>query len=198
MEYGIVTNWDDMERIWYHVFQGLLHAPPEENTILMTETPRHCHKDSREETTQYMFEKFRVPSFYLASQAALSLYASGHTTGIVLDSGYEVTHAVPICEGIVLSDAVLRLNIGGRDLDHSLKARLHDAGHSIPGRSGDAKEIIREIKENYCYVALDYPHEISKREMKSYRLPDGQSISLQDERWANTVSLVEVAKLIVD
>ncbi|KDN35366.1 hypothetical protein RSAG8_11640, partial [Rhizoctonia solani AG-8 WAC10335] len=37
--------------------------------------------------TQIMFETFNAPAFYVAIQAVLSLYASGRTNGIVLDSG---------------------------------------------------------------------------------------------------------------
>ena len=49
--------------------------------------------------TQIMIETFNVPDFYIALGPVLALYASGRTTGIVLDSGYDRTHAVPIFEG---------------------------------------------------------------------------------------------------
>lgn len=62
---------------------------------MLTEAPRNP-KINREKMTQIMFESFNIPSFYLGVQAVLALYASGRTTGVVLDSGDGVTHTVPI------------------------------------------------------------------------------------------------------
>ena len=59
--------------------------------------------------TQIMFETFNVPAMCVASQAMMSLYASGRTTGIVLKSGYSVTHTVPIYEGHTVLDATFSL-----------------------------------------------------------------------------------------
>lgn len=181
IERGIVTNWDDMEKIWHHTFYNELRVAPEEHPVLLTEAPL-TPKTHREKTTQIMFETFNTPAMYLANQAVLSLYASGRTTGIILASGDGVTHAVPIYEGQLLPQA-LRFALSGRNLTDYLMTILTARGYTIAD-----PEIFRDIKEKHCYVAQDFEQEMqavasSSSFQKPYLLPNGQVINVGNERF---------------
>ena len=144
IENGIINNWSDMEKIWHHTMYDLLRIAPEEHPVLLTEAPMNP-KRNREKIIETMFEKFKVPSTYISIQAILSLYASGRTTGLVLDSGDGVTHAVPVFEGYCVPKAIVRLDLAGRNLTNHLKDTLSERGYQF--RTTAEREIVRDIKE---------------------------------------------------
>mmetsp|Transcript_31423 Transcript_31423/g.56985 ORF Transcript_31423/g.56985 Transcript_31423/m.56985 type:complete len:384 (+) Transcript_31423:32-1183(+) len=184
MEHGIVNHWDDMELIWRHVFSEM-KVNAEEHPVLLTEAPLNPRKN-REKAAEIFFETFGCPALFVSAQAILSLYASGRTTGVVLDCGDGVTHAVPVYEGFALPHAVMRSDIAGRDVTDHLMLQLRRTGHVF--HTSAEREVVKQIKEKECYVAMHPQKEEQAESEKAhqhhqYKLPDGTMISLGAERF---------------
>merc|ERR1712178_287189 len=166
LEHGIVQNWDDMEKVWRHTFDNELRmvvgdeneADEDCQGVLLTEAPMNP-KDNRERMTQIMFETFSARRFYVAIQAVLSLYASGRTTGVVVDCGDGVSHTVPIYEGYAMPHSIQRMDLAGGDLTNYLVKILQE-NHINLSTSAEI-ESARRTKEQLCRVAMDFEGEMS-------------------------------------
>lgn len=182
MEHGIVTDWNDMERIWQYIYsKDQLQTFSEEHPVLLTEAPLNPRRN-REKAAEIFFETFNVPALFISMQAVLSLYATGRTTGAVLDSGDGVTHAVPIYEGFAMPHSIIRSDIAGRDVTRYLRLLLRKEGHNF--HTSAELEIVRTIKQRACYLSLNpLKEETVEGEKSQYQLPDGSTIELGPSRF---------------
>lgn len=183
IESGTITSWDDMEKIWHHVFYEELCIDPSDHPLLISDHHNEFFiaKTQREKTMHVMFETFSVPSFYVDSSTRLALYGSGRVTGVTMDCGDGVTDICCVYGGNEVSSSIRSLCIGGRDIGMYLERQLNN----IPSNS--KKEIIRDIKEKLGYVALDFDMEMKKAiETRDYILPEGKTINIERERFLCT------------
>lgn len=107
IEFGVTTSFDDIEKIYHHAFYDQLRVQPEEQCLLISDTPNNP-KVNRERITQILFETFNVPSLYLANNCTLDLFACGKESGMVIDSGLHRTIPLPVYQGHALNNVVGR------------------------------------------------------------------------------------------
>lgn len=155
-----------------------------QHPVLLTEPPLNP-RSNRDTAAQLLFETFNVPAIYTSIQAVLSLYASGRTTGVVLDAGDGVSHAVPVYEGFAMPNSIRRIDVAGRDVTEHMQLLFRKSGLVL--HTSAEKEIVRDIKEKTCYVAPDPKKE--EREwiqhngrpegkLVEYALPDGKKVKV--------------------
>ncbi|XP_046975485.1 alpha-centractin [Nymphalis io] len=182
MEHGIVTDWNDMERVWNYIYsKDQLSTFSEEHPVLLTEAPLNPRRN-REKAAEVFFETFNVPALFLSMQAVLSLYATGRTTGVVLDSGDGVTHSVPIYEGFAMPHSIMRVDVAGRDVTRYLRLLLRKEGVNL--RTSAELEIVKAIKERACYLSPNpLKEEALDSERAHYTLPDGTQLEIGPARF---------------
>lgn len=183
---GEVSSWQDLEDLWDYMYTNELRIEAHTQPCLISEEPLNS-KSSREKAIEVLFETFDVPAFFIGNQAVLSLYTSGLTTGVVLESGEGVTHAVPVYEGYSLPAAVCKGDIGGGDVTEYMRD-LMEIRLNMQFTGIDGRRTIRDIKENLCYVALNFQAEMTKSHTDStietnYTLPNGQVVTVGNERF---------------
>jgi actin beta/gamma 1 len=191
VEHGIVTNWEDMIKIWEHTIYNELRVEPAECSVMFTEAPMNP-KANREQMIDIAFNTFNFKGFYVGIQAVLAMFSTGRTTGIVLDSGDGVTHAVPIYETYSVPHAVTKAMLAGRDVSAYLMKILTERGWNFETTA--QFQIVRELKEKMCYASLDFKkdqEECNSKEWKEkfekpYNLPDGNQLVIGSERYRAT------------
>ena len=161
-----------------------LNAKIDDHPVLMTEAPLNP-RTNRDKTAEIFFETFRSPAMFFTPPSVLSLYASGRTTGVVLDVGEGVTHAVPVYEGFALPHSVTRSDIAGRDVTRHFQLLLRRSGLSFSTTA--EVDFVKSLKEEICYCTptpTDANDDLAVKESKTqYQLPDGQSIKMASERF---------------
>lgn len=153
LECGRITDWDSLEKIWHHNFYNDLQINPLEHPILLTESHPSILHHERERIAEIMFETFGVPGLYRVNQEVLALYGTGRATGLVVGMGDGNTNIAPINEGFVLRSPIPTINITGRDITSYLGHLFNRKGYNF-SESAEYR-ILREIKEQFCYLTLD-------------------------------------------
>merc|ERR1740138_1744685 len=172
---------DALESLWEHTFRNVLGVEQEELPVLIADALPlgQAAYPSRQWVTEIMFEKLKVKSLAIFNTAVLSLFSTGRTRGLVVESGEGLTQAVPVFEGYAIPHAVFKMKVAGKDItDEVTKLMEQEIGADValPG-------VMQALKEKVCNVAGSYHAAIkgpdtADEESKSFELPDGKIIKV--------------------
>ncbi|CAG4977658.1 unnamed protein product [Colias eurytheme] len=181
---GMIEDWDEMEKLWHHLFYRELHVAPEISPTLLAVHPLTQKRD-KERIAEILFESFIVKDLYLASSPALVVHASGRTTGVVYENGYSCSYTIPVFEGFPLKHATVSSEINGKLLTERLQHLLKGVGYCFT--TPHEFDLLDQMKENLCFTPNDYEAEVTEfafsKEKVQYELPDGQHVIIGDERF---------------
>jgi actin-related protein 2 len=188
MKEGIITNDEDMALLWDYVLDKKLKIKKgdlKDRKLLLTEAPSNPNANKMK-MGEILFEKLGLGFFNIEPQAKMTLYCEGSETGVVLDSGDGVTHVIPIAHNYLLHHQIKRLDIAGRHITDYLIRLLQIKGYAF--NSTADFEIVRELKEKYCFVSCDIESDRKLDAETTYynsytKLPDGRKIRISNEKF---------------
>ncbi|XP_072330450.1 actin-like protein 6A isoform X1 [Scyliorhinus torazame] len=109
---GMIEDWDSFQAILDHTYKNHIKSEAGLHPVLMSEAPWNT-RAKRERLTELMFEHYNIPAFFLCKTAVLTAFANGRSTGLVLDSGATHTTAIPVHDGYVLQQSIVKSPLAG-------------------------------------------------------------------------------------
>ena len=181
---------EDIHNILENLFTHDMLISAEEYKFMVTEPP-NSPREIRDEFVTLMFEEMKVPALYMGNQAVMSLFATGRTTGTVLDAGEGVTHTVPIYEGYAMPHFITEIPICGRDLTNYMVQLLNReypeyVSIDTQEKREEAFDVALKIKHQHGQVAPDFDAELKtstdgSMPPKKYKLPGSQTITVNKQ-----------------
>lgn len=141
---GLIEDWDLFEKVLDYCYDKHIRSDAHLHPVLMSEASWN-QRAKREKLTELMFEKYNVPAFFLVKSAVLSAFANGRATALIVDSGASQTSAVPVHDGYVLQQAIVKSPLAGDFLTMQCKQFLEDGDVELaPNYMVATKEQIKD------------------------------------------------------
>jgi len=164
---------DALEALWKHTWHEVLGIEQQDLPVLLADAMPlgQAAYPARMWAAEVMFETLRAKSLAIFNSAVLSLFSTGRTRGLVVESGEGLTQAVPIFEGYAIPHAIFKMKVAGGDITTCVQQRMEEEKHR------NNYFVMQALKEKVCRVAPDYNAAINgpdhaDEESKSFELPD--------------------------
>lgn len=163
----LITNWDYAEVMLDYLFEhlGVVGSSVTggiDNPIVMTE-PVCCPFSQRRTMYELLFENYQAPSVAFGIDSLFSYYANSATpaksNGIVIGTGHELTHVIPVVNGKGILTQTKRIDWGGDQCQTFLSKLLmlkypYFSSKLTPSQATN-------LFEEFCYILKDYQYELS-------------------------------------
>ncbi|KAI5628276.1 actin-like protein 6A, partial [Silurus asotus] len=141
---GMIEEWDSFQAILDHTYRMHFKSEPSLHPVLMSEASWNT-RAKREKLTELMFEHYNIPAFFLCKTAVLSAFANGRSTGLVLDSGATHTTAIPVHDGYVLQQGIVKSPLAGDFMSMQCRELFQELSvEIIPPYMIASKDSVRE------------------------------------------------------
>ncbi|KAL8255125.1 hypothetical protein R6Q59_033346 [Mikania micrantha] len=143
-----------------------------------TRVDKTARRKLKEAINSALFD-MNVPSACVVSQGTLALFAAKKTSGILVNIGFGQTSVVPILHGKIMHQVGVEVvGVGAMKLTGYLREQMHQRNLNF-----SSLYTVRTLKENLCYVAIDYEAELRKDREASYEVPVEGWFTLKQERF---------------
>ena len=156
---GSPIHWENVELLLRHVFGK---RPGNVDSVVMSH-PVVWDETALETLNSLLTETLSIPAVTLLPSCVLALFASGRTSGLVVEGGAHDFVITPIIDGTPVLDGIRVLGLGGCDLDQAMHQQispiLADDPEYASKTDAERRNVARDVKEKLGYVALDYDTE---------------------------------------
>uniref|UniRef100_A0A6I8P8W7 Actin-like protein 6B n=1 Tax=Ornithorhynchus anatinus TaxID=9258 RepID=A0A6I8P8W7_ORNAN len=181
---GMIEDWECFRAILDHTYSKHVKSEPKLHPVLMSEAPWNT-RAKREKLTEVMFEQYNIPAFFLCKTAVLTAFANGRSTGLVLDSGATHTTAIPVHDGYVLQQGIVKSPLAGDFISMQCRELFQEmAIDIIPPYMIAAKEVIQDFQASVLQVS-DSPYDeqvAAQMPTVHYEMPNGYNTDYGAER----------------
>ncbi|XP_026767763.1 actin-like protein 6B isoform X3 [Pangasianodon hypophthalmus] len=181
---GMIEDWEGFQAIMDHVYSKHIKSEPGLHPVLMSEAPWNS-RAKREKLTELMFEHYNIPAFFLCKTAVLTAFANGRATGLVLDSGATHTTAIPVHDGYVLQQGIVKSPLAGDFITMQCREMFQEMNIDIiPPYTIASKEVIQDFQASVLQVS-DSPYDeqvAAQMPTLHYEMPSGYNADYGAER----------------
>ncbi|KAJ3437516.1 actin-5c-related [Anaeramoeba flamelloides] len=164
---GVVQNWEIMEQKWKSLYEKL--SIESSDFPLLSIHPTQIGRKEIEKTIQIFFESFSVPQLAIEDENLLPLYSVGKHSALVVNIGTELTHCVPIVDGYVLDQGIIRKDIGGLHITNNFQNIFSIENYEI---AEELKIAIADIRSQLQSSKQEKEQEKEKEKEFNYQTSD--------------------------